>query len=139
MTGSDIFNLRQSASPMVTPREHYPIWIESVWQDEDGTIAFEKPVCATARLGSRRSTTACFKPVGPFDTGKRPSDQIAPDVFVIKDTRRVHVAATVDFDQRKVAFSVRDSVPGKQYGWRFYVVTGPLARAVQIANAMNFV
>lgn len=65
--------------------------------------------------------------------------QIAPDVFVIKDTRRVHVAATVDFDQRKVAFSVRDSVPGKQYGWRFYVVTGPLARAVQIANAMNFV
>ncbi|MCX6632074.1 MAG: hypothetical protein NTW28_31070, partial [Candidatus Solibacter sp.] len=38
MTGSDLFDLHQSASPVVTPREHYPIWIESVWRDEDETI-----------------------------------------------------------------------------------------------------
>ena len=38
MTGADLFNLRQSASPVVTPRDHYPIWIESAWRDEDGTI-----------------------------------------------------------------------------------------------------
>jgi hypothetical protein len=38
MTGPDIFNLRQSANPVVTPRDHYPIWIESAWRDNDGTI-----------------------------------------------------------------------------------------------------
>lgn len=38
MTGTSIFNLRQSQSPEVTPRDHYPIWLESVWADADGTI-----------------------------------------------------------------------------------------------------
>lgn len=38
MTGVDFSNLRQTASPVITPRDHYPIWIESVWQDEDGAI-----------------------------------------------------------------------------------------------------
>lgn len=38
MTGADLFSLHQSASPVVSPREHYPIWIESAWRDEDGTI-----------------------------------------------------------------------------------------------------
>jgi hypothetical protein len=65
--------------------------------------------------------------------------QIAPDVFLIKDTRRVHVAATIDFDRQKVTFSVRDTAAGKQFSWRFYVVTGPLSDAIQIANTLNFV
>ena len=38
MVGIDLLNLRQIASPVVTPRDHYPIWIESVWRDADGTL-----------------------------------------------------------------------------------------------------
>ena len=38
MTGTDLFNLRESQSPVITPKDHYPIWIESVWRDPDGAI-----------------------------------------------------------------------------------------------------
>ena len=38
MSGPDLFNLVQSAPPEVTPRDHYPIWIESAWRDDDGSI-----------------------------------------------------------------------------------------------------
>jgi len=38
MSGADFFHLGQSASPVVTSRDHYPIWIESAWRDDDGTI-----------------------------------------------------------------------------------------------------
>jgi len=38
MAGADLFSLRQSASPVVVPRDHYPIWIEAVWRSADGTI-----------------------------------------------------------------------------------------------------
>jgi len=38
MTGPDLFNLRQSANPIVAPKDHYPIWIESAWRDDDGTV-----------------------------------------------------------------------------------------------------
>jgi len=39
MAGPNLLNLRQVASPVVTPRDHYPIWIESVWRDpEDGLV-----------------------------------------------------------------------------------------------------
>src|SRR5689334_13343471 len=39
--GDDWRGFRQPASKRpagVIPRDHYPIWIESVWQDADGTI-----------------------------------------------------------------------------------------------------
>ena len=38
MTGADLFNLRPSAPPVIAPGNHYPIWIESAWRDEDGNI-----------------------------------------------------------------------------------------------------
>jgi hypothetical protein len=38
MAGPNLFSLQQIASPVVTPATHYPIWIESVWRDPDGTI-----------------------------------------------------------------------------------------------------
>lgn len=38
MEGADLFNLRLDASPTVTPSDHYPLWIESIWRDDDGTI-----------------------------------------------------------------------------------------------------
>ena len=38
MRGPNLFSLWQSESPEVLPRDHYPLWIESVWREEDGTI-----------------------------------------------------------------------------------------------------
>jgi hypothetical protein len=38
MAGANLSSLLQTETPVVTPREHYPIWIESVWRDADGAI-----------------------------------------------------------------------------------------------------
>ncbi len=38
MIGPGIANLSVTAPPVVVPADHHPIWIESVWRDEDGTI-----------------------------------------------------------------------------------------------------
>lgn len=38
MSGSGLFDLWMAAPPVVTPFTHYPLWIESAWKDEDGTI-----------------------------------------------------------------------------------------------------
>lgn len=38
MSGRDIASLQMAEHPVVTPGDHYPIWIESVWRDEDGTV-----------------------------------------------------------------------------------------------------
>ncbi len=38
MRGSDLFNLRVSRPPLVLPPDHYPLWIEAVWPDEDGSV-----------------------------------------------------------------------------------------------------
>jgi len=38
MSGRDLFRLRLTEPPAVTPADHYPLWIEAVWPDEDGTV-----------------------------------------------------------------------------------------------------
>jgi len=39
MSGTGIFDLTvDTQAPSVQPRDHYPIWIESIWRDEDGTV-----------------------------------------------------------------------------------------------------
>lgn len=38
MSGTDLFHLQRDDSPTVEPSDHYPLWIEGVWQDEDGTV-----------------------------------------------------------------------------------------------------
>ena len=55
MSGPDLFSLSQIEPPLVSPRDHYPIWIESAWRDDDGTIYawyHHEPggVCTTNRL-----------------------------------------------------------------------------------------
>jgi hypothetical protein len=38
MSGADLFRLRRDEPPIVVPSDHYPLWIEGVWQDGDGTV-----------------------------------------------------------------------------------------------------
>jgi hypothetical protein len=38
MIGRDLFHLRLTDPPVVTPADHYPLWIEAVWPDQDGTV-----------------------------------------------------------------------------------------------------
>jgi hypothetical protein len=38
MTGAGVTALSVSAPPGVVPSDHYPLWIESTWRDEDGTV-----------------------------------------------------------------------------------------------------
>ncbi len=38
MKGQGLFNLSMDLSPFVNPNRHYPIWIEAVWRDDDGTL-----------------------------------------------------------------------------------------------------
>ncbi|MCL4402879.1 MAG: hypothetical protein M1436_09495 [Acidobacteria bacterium] len=38
MSGPGLLNLGPDVSPVVQPGDHYPLWIEAVWTDEDGTV-----------------------------------------------------------------------------------------------------
>ncbi|MEO7653960.1 MAG: hypothetical protein ABIZ80_26170 [Bryobacteraceae bacterium] len=38
MSGPNLFTLYQDSPPVVEPRDHYPLWIEGVWRDTDGTV-----------------------------------------------------------------------------------------------------
>jgi hypothetical protein len=38
MSGPSILELSFTDLPIVTPADHYPLWIEAVWRDDDGTI-----------------------------------------------------------------------------------------------------
>ena len=38
MSGPGIFNLVLTSPPRISPTNHFPIWIESVWRDDDGTM-----------------------------------------------------------------------------------------------------
>ncbi len=38
MSGPGVTNLAMISPPVVTPATHYPLWIESVWRDDDGTL-----------------------------------------------------------------------------------------------------
>lgn len=38
MSGADLLRLQRDDAPIVDPSDHYPLWIEGVWQDEDGTV-----------------------------------------------------------------------------------------------------
>jgi hypothetical protein len=83
----------------------------------------------------------------PFHTLKQPKVslplsngllQIGNGLFIIKDTRTVHVAAIVECDRKVVTFAVRDYIAGRLYRWRFYIVSGDLSGAVDFANTINF-
>ncbi len=49
MNGPGIFDLSVGAPPIVTSKVHFPMWIESVWRDDDGLTYgwyhHEAPVC----------------------------------------------------------------------------------------------
>ncbi len=50
MNGASIFNLSVGAPPIVDSRAHFPMWIESVWRDDDAGLTYgwyhhEVPVC----------------------------------------------------------------------------------------------
>lgn len=38
MSGPGIATLQMTTQPVVTPADHYPIWIESLWREEDGLV-----------------------------------------------------------------------------------------------------
>jgi hypothetical protein len=38
MSGSAVTALAVADAPVVEPTDHYPLWIESVWRDDDGTV-----------------------------------------------------------------------------------------------------
>lgn len=57
--------------------------------------------------------------------------------FVIKDTARVHVAATLKSDSRDVMFSDDTSSIADQVTWVFHVFDGSLDEAVKYANHLN--
>ena len=38
MSGASIFDLRWDGAPAVDSASHYPLWIEAVWRDEDGSV-----------------------------------------------------------------------------------------------------
>lgn len=38
MSGPSVYRLSLDTPPDVFPKEHYPLWIESVWRDDDGTV-----------------------------------------------------------------------------------------------------
>jgi hypothetical protein len=38
MRGADLFNLQRDMPPIIVPFDHYPLWIEGVWEDADGTV-----------------------------------------------------------------------------------------------------
>jgi len=38
MSGSDLFSLQRDMPPIIVPFDHYPLWIEGVWEDADGTV-----------------------------------------------------------------------------------------------------
>ena len=64
---------------------------------------------------------------------------VAPNVFVIKDVRFLHLAARIDVVNRSLSFMVRaPSVPQRRYRWRFYIVQCSLDEAVRVANGLNY-
>ncbi len=59
MSGPGIGELAEDFhSPSVEPRDHYPIWIEGVWRDEDGTVYgwYHHEPDAQAICGNRKLT-----------------------------------------------------------------------------------
>ena len=38
MIGRELGRLRVGPNPVITPADHFPIWIEAVWEDPDGTL-----------------------------------------------------------------------------------------------------
>jgi hypothetical protein len=63
--------------------------------------------------------------------------QIGRDVFLIKHTLFVHVAAQIGRKQGAVEFAVEGSTRQRAYQWRFFVVKGTLEYAVTVANIVN--
>jgi hypothetical protein len=63
--------------------------------------------------------------------------QVGEGLFLIKDTRTVHLAGTVNHREGTVTFSVRGARPGTIFKWRFEIVRGDLMAAVAYANRLN--
>ncbi|MGA8670091.1 MAG: hypothetical protein WB679_09460 [Terracidiphilus sp.] len=63
--------------------------------------------------------------------------QLSNDLFVIKDTAHVHVAALVSKSARTMEFAVFGSPKGQRYTWRLYFISGGIERAVNYANTIN--
>jgi hypothetical protein len=60
MSGPSVTELTEDwIGPSVGPREHYPIWIEAVWRDEDGTVYgwFHHEPDSQTICGNRKLTT----------------------------------------------------------------------------------
>ena len=57
--------------------------------------------------------------------------------YLIKLLTRVHLAALIKKEQKKIVFSIRGDYPGHEHAWTFYFVKGDAERALNIANALN--
>lgn len=76
MSGESLFSLGNSTPPSVEPRDHYPIWIEAVWRDDDGTVYgwYHHEPNAEGICGGRKLTTPRIGAVVSLDGGVTFSD-----------------------------------------------------------------
>jgi hypothetical protein len=63
--------------------------------------------------------------------------QIADDLFLVKDTTTIHLAAIVSFEDRTVEYRISGARAGKEYWWRFHLIRDVLDSAVALANVIN--
>jgi len=63
--------------------------------------------------------------------------RVGEDLYAIKDTAFVHVAARIDRRARTLEFAVHGAPPGRPYHWRIFVVSTDLDGAVRLANQIN--
>ena len=64
--------------------------------------------------------------------------QVSNDVFLIKETSYVHVAALVHIrDPRMIEFACQGAPVGKRYHWRFHLLSSTVTTAVKYANRIN--
>ncbi len=63
--------------------------------------------------------------------------QIAPDLFLIKDTWYLHLAAHIFIRDKQVEYRIEGAGNNVRYHWRVYFLSACLREAVSFANVLN--
>jgi hypothetical protein len=63
--------------------------------------------------------------------------ELEPGVYLIKDTRSVHVAAVILQQRNTIRFEICGAAGKHKCFWRFFVVRGEIQEALQLANQLN--
>lgn len=63
----------------------------------------------------------------------------ADGLYLVKDTRTVHVCAVVYLEANTVAFVIEGPRANRRLTWRFYSIRGNLQYALRLANRINSV